>query len=83
MAKKNSGDILGLSDASSSSSGPGVNDEIVNRTSDSFAETEKRRRRMSEGADEVTPSGTGPEHQGGHGATGIDMGAGGEGTDIE
>jgi hypothetical protein len=39
---------------------------------------------MSEGADEVTPGGTerGGVHQG-TGATGIDMGAGGEGTDVE
>jgi hypothetical protein len=38
---------------------------------------------MSEGADELTPSTEGSEHSGGHGATGIDMGASGEGTDIE
>ena len=81
MAKKNSGDILGLSDASSSSSN--VNDEIVNRApSDSSSEAEKRHRRMSEGADEVTPSGE-TAYRHGSGATGIDMGAGGEGTDIE
>jgi hypothetical protein len=39
---------------------------------------------MSEGADEVTPGGaeTGGAHHGA-GATGVDMGAGGEGTDVE
>jgi hypothetical protein len=77
-----SGDILGLGDAGSSSS----SEEIRNRESSSSSlgssEEAKRRRRMNEGADELTPS-TAPEHQGGHGATGIDMGAGGEGTDIE
>jgi hypothetical protein len=81
MAKKNSGDILGLSNASSSSST--VNDEVVDRApSEAPSEVEKRRRRMSEGADEVTPSGE-TAYRHGSGATGIDMGAGGEGTDIE
>ena len=45
------------------------------------SESERRRRRMSEGADELTPEPTGMHR--GKGATGIDMGAGGEGTDIE
>jgi hypothetical protein len=36
---------------------------------------------MSEGADELTPAATTPER--GSGATSIDMGSGGEGTDIE
>jgi len=76
-----SGDILGLGDAGLSSS---RNDEIRNRESSwSDSEEAKRRRRMNEGADELTPSTTGSEHQGGHGAAGIDMGAGGEGTDLE
>jgi hypothetical protein len=78
-----SGDILGLGDTVPGSS---RSDEIVNRESswsDSSSESAKRHRRMNEGADELTPSTTGSEHQGGHGATGIDMGAGGEGTDVE
>ena len=45
-------------------------------------EDERRRRRMSEGADELTPGPTGVRGGSG-GATGIDMGGGGEGTDIE
>jgi hypothetical protein len=74
------GDLLGLGDAGSS---------ITNRepgrsnTSGSQTDEAKRRRRMSEGADELTPSIAGEAHSGGHGATGIDMGAGGEGTDLE
>ncbi|HYT65647.1 MAG TPA: hypothetical protein VEL51_04475 [Vicinamibacterales bacterium] len=49
------------------------------------SEAARRRRRMSEGADELTPETTAeaPTTSGGHGATGIDMGSGGEGTDIE
>jgi hypothetical protein len=43
----------------------------------------RRRRRMSEGADEVTPTATETTPTRGSGATGIDMGAGGRGTDIE
>ena len=43
----------------------------------------KRRRRMSEGADEVTPTATETTPSRSSGATGIDMGAGGRGTDIE
>lgn len=77
-----SGDILGLSGAGSSDRS---SEEIRNRESSSpiSRDEAKRRRRMNEGADELPPSSTGSEHQGGHGATGIDMGAGGEGTDIE
>src|SRR4029079_12885833 len=79
MARK--GDILGLGDAGLSSS---PNDEIRNRESSwsDSSEEAKRRRRLNEGADELTPT-SGSEHQGGHGAAGIDMGAGGEGTDLE
>jgi hypothetical protein len=80
MADKQSGDILGLGGAGSA---PAVNDEIANReASDLSDEAGKRRRRMSEGADEVTPSGE-TAYRRSSGATGIDMGAGGEGTDIE
>jgi hypothetical protein len=77
---KHPGGVLGLGDAGSS---------ITNRESGQSTgrsrETDqaRRRRRMSEGADELTPSTEGAEHSGGHGATGIDMGAGGEGTDLE
>ena len=45
------------------------------------SDASRRHRRMSEGADEVTPTASAPHH--GSGATGIDMGAGGEGTDVE
>jgi hypothetical protein len=78
-SKKRSGDVLGLGDAGSS---------ITNQEqgspdrSEGVTEEERRRRRMSEGADELTSGGSGAHH-GGSGATGIDMGAGGEGTDIE
>lgn len=41
----------------------------------------RRRRRMSEGADELTPEPTDMPRS--SGATGIDMGSGGEGTDLE
>ena len=46
-------------------------------------EQARRRRRMNEGADDITPAPTGVRGGSGGGATGIDMGAGGEGTDIE
>ena len=49
---------------------------------DSVTDEARRRRRMSEGADEVTPGG-GSALQQTSGATGIDMGAGGQGTDVE
>jgi hypothetical protein len=42
----------------------------------------RQHRRMSEGADELTPV-AGEVEPHGSGATGIDMGSGGEGTDIE
>jgi hypothetical protein len=74
---KREGSVLGLGDAGSS---------IINREPgrpSSETEESKRRRRMSEGADELTPSVEGMSKSGGHGATGIDMGAGGGGTDIE
>lgn len=71
-------DILGLG-------GPDSNVKNLEGTERSSSihesESERRRRRMSEGADELTPEPTGMNH--GSGATGIDMGAGGEGTDIE
>ena len=73
------GDVLGLGDIANV---PAGSDETVigrNRQAD---ETHRRRHRMSEGADELTPDATAPDH-GGSGATGIDMGSGGEGTDLE
>jgi len=78
-ASKPVGSVLGLGDAGSS---------ITNREgsfSPATAGTDRaqRRRRMSEGADELTPSTEASEHSGGHRATGIDMGSSGEGTDIE
>lgn len=45
-------------------------------------EDARRRRRMSEGADEVTPSPTGVSGGAG-GGTGVDMGPGGERADME
>ena len=72
-------DILGLG-------GPDSNVKNLEGTDRSSSihdsESERRRRRMSEGADELTPEPTGV-HRSSGGATGIDMGAGGEGTDIE
>ena len=73
------GSVLGLGDAGSSI----TNREPGRPSSAGDTEEAKRRRRMSEGADELTPSTEGSAHSGGHGATGIDMGAGGEGTDLE
>jgi hypothetical protein len=78
-----SGDILGLGGAPPPER---ADDEVTNRepsgSSGYESEEAKRRRRMSEGADELTPS-TEHVHHHGSGATGIDMGSGGEGTDIE
>lgn len=72
-------DILGLG-------GPGSTDKNLEPMGSSSAHPEsdraRRRRRMSEGADDLTPEPTGLD-RGGSGATGIDMGSGGEGTDLE
>lgn len=87
MARKRSkervGDILGLGETSSPSAGSpdsvtGSGDTVIGSQSD---ELHRRHHRMSEGADEVTPHATTPRRS--SGATGIDMGAGGEGTDLE
>jgi hypothetical protein len=73
-------DILGLG-------GPDSTVKNLDTTNTAAADTSsaddqaKRRRRMSEGADELTPEPTGLHR--GSGATGIDMGSGGQGTDIE
>jgi hypothetical protein len=76
---KPAGSVLGLGDAGSSI----INREPGRPSTSSETEESRRRRRMSEGADELTPSVEGTSKSGGHGATGIDMGAGGGGTDIE
>jgi hypothetical protein len=76
---KRDSDILGLSDVT-----PERNLEQTDNssfTSSSSSERDRRRRRMSEGADELTPEASTPSRT--PGATGIDMGSGGEGTDIE
>jgi hypothetical protein len=82
MARKRKdrvGDVLGLGDISSSSV---INHEPgVARPHES--DPEHRRRRMNEGADEITPTASGTTPTRSSGATGIDMGDGGEGTDIE
>ena len=73
------GDILGLG-------GPDATvknlDNDVTPASTYADEEAKRRRRMNEGADELTPEPTAPR-RGQGGAAGIDMGAGGEGTGID
>ena len=78
MARKNKkdrvGDVLGLGNTPVA---PAAGADTVARES----EEARRHHRMNEGADEVTPSATAPRR--GSGATGIDMGSGGEGTDLE
>ena len=66
-----SGDILGLGDVV-------AGETPTPRDAD---DVRKRRERMQEGADDLTPTRT--DETRGAGATGIDMGSGGEGTDIE
>lgn len=76
---KRDSDILGLSDVT-----PEKNLEQTDNpsyTTSPSSERDRRRRRMSEGADELTPESPAPART--PGATGIDMGSGGEGTDIE
>jgi hypothetical protein len=70
------GDVLGLGSS-------GGTDTIEPRA-DAAEEDQRRRERMSEGADDMTSGATesGGVHRGA-GATGVDMGAGGEGTDVE
>jgi hypothetical protein len=69
-------DILGLGGPDST-----VKTIDSNTTATPDSERDKRRRRMSEGADELTPGATGLHRS--DGASGIDMGSGGEGTDLE
>ena len=75
---KRDSDILGLSDVV-----PERNTEqtVTPSYSSSSSERDRRRRRMSDGADELTPESPAPSRT--PGATGIDMGSGGEGTDLE
>jgi hypothetical protein len=79
MARKRNknvgGDILGLSGSPIPDHGEAI------RNLDREEEVHRRHRRMSEGADELTPEPSTPQRS--SGATGIDMGSGGEGTDIE
>jgi hypothetical protein len=72
---KQAGDILGLG-------GVTGGHKVTNSLG---SDEEARRRRMREGADELVPDTTGTTEATpqGAGATGIDMGSGGEGTDIE
>ena len=72
------GDVLGLGGSAAGG------EDLEPRAHAVDEDEQRRRRRMSEGADELTPSNTGAAgtHRGA-GATGIDMGAGGEGTDRE
>jgi hypothetical protein len=76
-----SGDVLGLGGASIGGPEKEPNEPRAHAVDE---DQQRRRQRMSEGADEVTPGGaeSGGVHRG-SGATGIDMGAGGEGTDVE
>ena len=78
MARKNRkdrvGDVLGLGNTPPA---PLPGSDTLARESDEA----QRHHRMNEGADEVTPVATTPHR--GSGATGIDMGSGGEGTDLE
>jgi hypothetical protein len=76
---KRTGDVLGLGNAGSSMTN---REHTFSNSSAHDTDEARRRRRMSEGADELTPTADAPHH-GGSGATSIDMGAGGEGTDIE
>jgi hypothetical protein len=71
-------DILALGGPDSTVKNLDTNDAPA---STSTSQQSKRHRRMSEGADDLTPEPTGLHR--GSGATGIDMGSGGEGTDLE
>ena len=73
--KRVEGDVLGLSDMPAQ---PNDGDAVGLHRDD---EAHRRRHRMSEGADELTPTASAPQRS--SGATGIDMGSGGGGTDLE
>ena len=76
------GDILGLGGPDATVKNLDI-DTTTPATTIEDDDEAKRRRRMSEGADEVTPTATETTPRRSSGATGIDMGAGGRGTDIE
>jgi len=77
-ADEHPGEILGIGHIDAS---------IVNREAGvpvaSSADEARRQRRMNEGADELVPGteSTPAHHE--HGAASVDMGAGGDGTDID
>lgn len=73
-----SGDVLGLGGTV-----PRERDDLT-RGHATEEDEARRRRRMNEGADELAPGAGGSTNvHRGPGATGIDMGGGGEGTDVE
>ena len=72
------GEVLGIASANP----PIVNREPGSAPVASNSDEARRHRRMNEGADELLPDTSGSVQHGG-GATGVDMGGSGEGTDIE
>lgn len=72
------GEILGIGRAETSVTNVGPGSSPV-----SDSEAARRHRRMNDGADELLPETESGSVQHGGGATGVDMGGGGEGTDIE
>jgi hypothetical protein len=72
------GDVLGIShiDTPAANSEPRI-------ARPATADEARRRRRMNEGADELVAGTQSTPAQHGGGAAGVDMGSGGEGTDIE
>jgi len=74
------GDVLGIAHVVGPVRNPDT--EIAYRMPSASGRA-RRRRRMEEGADELVPSTESTEPHHGSGAAGVDMGAGGEGTDIE
>jgi hypothetical protein len=71
------GDVLGIGGSA------GGKDTMEPRGKAVDEDQQRRRKRMSEGADELTAGTERGGAHGGAGATGVDMGAGGEGTDVE
>jgi hypothetical protein len=74
---KSPGEVLGIAHIE-----PPVRNRDSNVTPAS-ADEARRHQRMNEGADELVPGTQSTPAQHGGGAAGVDMGAGGEGTDIE
>lgn len=72
--QKRQGDILGLG-------GVTGGDHTVNSLG--TEDEERRRRRMREGVDDMATGTTELDRRDGHGSASVDMGAGGDGTDIE